>query len=90
VHVGHGPAESPSPALQFKELDDGEYTVRIAEGARTSWTAPGDGRVHVTVPLPPHEVAITIEGSAPSTARPAPEPPPYYDPDDDPYRPSLW
>ncbi|MBD9703479.1 hypothetical protein IHE56_15585 [Streptomyces sp. ID01-12c] len=71
------------------ELDDGEYIVRISDDAKTSWVTPGDPRVHVGVPLPPHEVAFTIEGSAPATARPAPQPEPY-DPDDDPYRPSLW
>ncbi|MFG2775110.1 hypothetical protein [Streptomyces sp. NPDC048350] len=70
----------------YIELDDGEYTARLEEGATTNWTI---GREYITAPLPPYQFTFTIEGSAPQSAKPRPEPS-GYDPDDDPYRPSLW
>lgn len=70
--------------IRALEIDDGQYVVRIPEGTETSWVVQGEQDVRVTVPLPPHRIAITIEDSAPaSAAPPLPEWP------DDPY-PSLW
>ncbi|MCX4546722.1 hypothetical protein [Streptomyces sp. NBC_01565] len=52
------------------ELDDGEYIVRTAHGALTSWWDVKDSRTTVA-PLPYLEsVAFLIEGSAPAAARP--------------------
>lgn len=92
VHF-HSPGQAHKDIIRFSgamELDDGDYIVRVPEGARTTWTIEGKPTVYVTVPLPQHEIAFTIEGSASASARPAPKPPVYVDPDDDPYQPSPW
>lgn len=52
------------------ELDDGQYIVRTAPGALTSWWDVKDSRT-IVAPLPYLEsVAFLIEGSAPANARP--------------------
>ncbi|MDT9687364.1 hypothetical protein Q5762_03180 [Streptomyces sp. P9(2023)] len=44
-------------------LDNGEYTFRIAEGATTTWTS--ETGPDITLPLPRHQLTVTVEGSAP-------------------------
>ncbi|MEU8437180.1 hypothetical protein AB0F18_30635 [Streptomyces sp. NPDC029216] len=48
-------------------LDDGEYTVRIATGMTTSWTS-GTGQT-IELPVPGHQLAFTVVGSAPQEVR---------------------
>ncbi|WP_329201893.1 MULTISPECIES: hypothetical protein [unclassified Streptomyces] len=63
------PAELPHDAHfdAHQGLDDGEYTVRIATGMTTSWTS-GTGQT-LELPVPGHQLAFTVVGSAPQEAR---------------------
>ncbi|MEU5278110.1 hypothetical protein AB0G87_17020 [Streptomyces asoensis] len=63
------PAEMLEGALfdAHEGLDDGEYIVRIAAGMTTSWDS-GTGR-RIELPVPCHELAFVVAGSAPQEVR---------------------
>lgn len=44
-------------------LDNGEYTFRFPEGATTTWTSETGS--DITLPVPRHQLTVTVEGSAP-------------------------
>ncbi|MCX5308501.1 hypothetical protein OG304_34525 [Streptomyces sp. NBC_00160] len=63
------PAEIREGALfdAHEGLDDGEYIVRIAAGMTTSWDS-GTGQ-SIELPVPRHELAFVVVGSAPQEVR---------------------
>ncbi|GLX42178.1 hypothetical protein Sros01_82500 [Streptomyces roseochromogenus] len=63
------PAEIRDGALfdAHEGLDDGKYIVRIAAGMTTSWDS-GTGQ-SIELPVPRHELAFVVVGSAPQEVR---------------------